>query len=937
MCPDATTVSGKRDPSMAAPSSLTFGALLKRHRLAAGLTQEGLAERAGVSARGVQDLERGVHAPRADTVRLLANALGLDGEAHAALIETLHPELAATPVPTPARLDLPGPPIPPTPLVGREREVAAACAMLRPADRAAPTRLLTLTGPGGVGKTRLALAIAGELAGDFRDGVGWVELAPLRDPGLVATAIAQALGVRESGDRPLTELLASYLAERRLLLVLDNLEHLLPAVPLIATLLAASADLAILATSRARLHLRGEVDIPVAPLAVPGAIGGARPMREGLAGVAAVRLFLERAAEVRPGFMLTEENAPAVAEICRRLDGLPLAIELAAVRVRVLSPAALLTRLEHRLPFLTGGARDLPRRQQTMGDTIAWSHDLLSSEEQALFRRVAVFSGGFTLEAAEWVSGVGSRVPGKAPAPHLSSSDTRHPAPGTLDLIASLVDQSLVRPVEGCGDEPRFTMLETIREYGLIRLSERGEAEDVRRAHAGYCLALAERAESELTGPAQAEWLDRLEAEHANVRSALDWCFGGDETDMAVRLVGAPWHFWQVRGHVGEGRAWAETAVARGNTEPTLARARALRAAGLLAEYHGDYGQAVARHEAAAAVWRVLGDERNLARTLDHLGNCAHDQGDFARAARLHEEALALARKAGDTRGIASALGNLGIMAIHIDQLETARLRLEEALTLLRALDHAHGVAHALSNLGVVAMREGDMERAMPLLAEALGAWRELGDQDEAASTLVKLSEAERLVGNLDRAMARCEEGRELFALLGNMRASAGATSILATIAHEQGDAPRAAALFGASLSRAQEVDDKLTLAASLEGLASLATRGGQAERAARLLGAAAALRDAIGAPVATHLRTGYDRVLAESRAGIDAATFAAAWDEGHALPLDRTISRALALAEELAWSIRAGSVMDPRGLHPSRARPRLRGFPLFGSTHAQS
>ncbi|MDF3040374.1 MAG: hypothetical protein K0Q71_3080 [Thermomicrobiales bacterium] len=418
---------------MAAPSSLTFGALLKRHRLAAGLTQEGLAERAGVSARGVQDLERGVHAPRADTVRLLANALGLDGEAHAALIETLHPELAATPVPTPARLDLPGPPIPPTPLVSREREVAAACAMLRPADRAAPARLLTLTGPGGVGKTRLALAIAGELAGDFRDGVGWVELAPLRDPGLVATAIAQALGVRESGDRPLTELLASYLAERRLLLVLDNLEHLLPAVPLIATLLAASADLAILATSRARLHLRGEVDIPVAPLAVPGAIGGARPMREGLAGVAAVRLFLERAAEVRPGFMLTEENAPAVAEICRRLDGLPLAIELAAVRVRVLSPAALLTRLEHRLPFLTGGARDLPRRQQTMGDTIAWSHDLLSSEEQALFRRVAVFSGGFTLEAAEWVSGVGSRVPGKAPAPTSPHPTpvTRLPAPST--------------------------------------------------------------------------------------------------------------------------------------------------------------------------------------------------------------------------------------------------------------------------------------------------------------------------------------------------------------------------------------------------------------------------------------------------------------------------------------------------------------------------
>jgi predicted ATPase/transcriptional regulator with XRE-family HTH domain len=874
---------------MSSTSAITFGSLLKRYRRAAGLSQEALAERAGVSARGVQDLERNVRvAPRPETLRLLLAALALNDADRAALIAAAYPETAALAAPLAFQLALSPLPAPPTPLVGREREIAAACALLEPSLGTGVTRLLTLTGPGGVGKTRVALAVAESLAVDFDGQIAWVDLAPLREANLVASAIARAISVPESSDQPVIAQLTSILAGRRVLLVLDNFEQLLPAASIIATLLAAAPGLVVLVTSRARLRLRGEQELPIPPLAVPGA-GDASPPEE-LAAVAAVRLFVARAAEVHPGFALTARNAAAVGKICRRLDGLPLAIELAAARVKFLPPPALLSRLESRLPLLTGGARDLPLRQQTMRDTIAWSYDLLDPPERTLFRRLAVFSGGFTLEAAEEVGGRDA-AGGTTPRPPFP--------PSVLDLVASLVEHSLVRALPGAA-EPRFEMLETIREFALEQLLASGEADECRRALAAFALDLAERAEPELTGPTQAEWLQRLETEHANVRAAVDWSLAADGAATAELLVGALWHFWQVRGHVGEGRAWAEAALARGGPAPTRTRARALRAAGLLAEYHGDYDRAVERHEAAAAVWRELGDERNLARTLDHLGNCAHDRGDFARAAALHEQALALARRVGDSRGVASALGNLGIMAIQRDELAVARQRLQEALTLLREMNHAHGVGVALSQLGVIALREGDTDRAVALDQEALAVWRKLGDQDETASALVNLGHVLRLQGDLARAGELFAEARRTFAELGNTRGAASALEGLGTVAAARGDGHAATAHYAAGLRLARDADDMLTIATCLEGMAGSLAGDARGERAARLLGAAFALRETIGAPLGAHLQPGYDQTVAETRAAVGEPGFAAAWELGHRLPLPSVIDEALLLADDV-------------------------------------
>jgi predicted ATPase/class 3 adenylate cyclase len=621
-----------------------------------------------------------------------------------------------------------------TSFVGRERETSEAKRLLGAA------RLLTLTGPGGCGKTSLALRVASEVLasehGDaFEDGVFFVALAPINDPGLVVSTIAQTLGVREVGGRPLLDSLKDTLRDKRLLLVLDNFEQVLPAAPLVTDLLAECPTLRILVTSRAVLRVSGERDYPVPPLALPEA-GGALTA-EGLSRYPAVTLFVERALDARPNFMLTDESAAAAVEICARLDGLPLAIELAAARVRLLPPRALLARLARRLPLLVGGPRDLPARQQTLRDTIAWSYDLLDPDEQALFRRLGAFVGGFTLEAAEATCAS-------------ATTDVVF-----LDGVASLVEKSLLLQDEPHG-EPRFRMLETIREYALEVLDASGEASDVRRRHATHFLALAEVAEPELQKARQATWFDRLEREHDNLRAAMHWSLESGEEELGLRLAAALGRFWEVRGFLSEGQHWLDRALALATSDPrprlASARAAALSAAGTLAYIRSDYERAVALFQDSLARGRALGDRAGIATSLHNLSRVRFYQGDHESAVALCEESLALRRALADKRGVAMSLNTLGVIARNRGDQGTARALLEESLGLFRELGDRWGIGLLLNNLARVARDLNDWSWTAALCAESLALFREVGDRHGLAWVLSNLAIVAQARGAWPRA-----------------------------------------------------------------------------------------------------------------------------------------------------------------------------------------
>jgi len=834
----------------------TFGDLLKRHRTAAGLTQEALAERACLSRKAVSALECGERlAPRRDTVRLLADALGLTAPDRTGLMAAARP-CAASPAspmdPAPPRDPPCNLPAPPTPLLGREREVARALELLCRDD----VRLLTLSGPAGVGKTRLSLGVAAGLRADYADGVFLVSLAPLSDPALVASAIAQALGLREQGSQSLHDTLMASLHDKRLLLLLDNFEHVAAAAPLLAALLAACPRLRLLVTSRAPVHVRGERVLSVPPLAVPDLT--AMPSLDTLAALPAVALFVQRAEAAVSDFALTAKNATAVAAICVRLDGLPLAIELAAPLVTLLPPPALLARLERRLQLLMGGARDLPERQQTLRAALAWSYDLLHAGEQALFRRLSVFAGGATLEAVEAVCHTAGDVEGDA-----------------LGWLAALVDKSLLRREEGPGGEARVGMLETIREYGREQLTANRELKATGRAHAAYYLDLAEWAEPELRGSEQVVWLERLERDHNNLSAALRWALQSGEraeaseharergtlaehSAMGMRLAGALWQFWWVRGHLSEGRGWLEELLRLDvhGCHPSLVstRAKMLHGAGMLAFNQAEYRRAVALHEESLALYQGLEDRQGIAIALYSLGNVAIKQGEYARAAALYEESLALGRQLRDARGIARALTSLGNVAFEQGDNERAAALFEEGLVLCRKLRANKLIAAVLTNLGNVRRKQGDYGRASLLHEEGLALHRDLGDKYGTALSLVNLGDA----------------------------------------ALDQGDAERAIDLYEESLVLSRTIGDKQNIAYCLEGMARVANVQGRADRAVLLYGAAATLRVAIGAPLPPTDRAAYEPNVAILPTTMGETHFAAAWAAGAALSLEQAIDLAL-------------------------------------------
>ena len=695
-------------------------------------------------------------------------------------------------------------PVSPTPLVGRELDLAAVAATLR--DPA--VRLVTLTGAGGTGKTRLALAVAAELERELADGACFVGLAALTDPELVGATVARALDVAERPGEPLEHVLAEALRGRELLVVLDNCERVAAAAPLVSALLAEAPGLLVLATSRTPLRLRGEHELPVPPLPVP--------RREDAGDAAAlarnpsVALFAARARAVRPDFRLGAASAPAVAEICRSLDGLPLALELAAARCGVLAPQELLARLERRLDVLTGGPRDLPARQQTLRAAIDWSHDLLERPARELFAALAVFSGGCTLAAAEAVCGA------------------------DLDAVSALVEQSLLRRDEAAPGEPRFRMLETIREYARERLDELPAAGELRRRHAEHFLALAEQAEQHLTGPEAPVWLERLEREHDNLRAALAWAGADPERhELELRLAAAAQYFWRMRGHLGEGRRWLEAALARGGEAPVPVRGRALHAAAIFVDRQGDHAEARRLYEESLALFRTAGDDRLVARTLAELGGMAILEEDYDRAIELYDETIPLFRESGDLRALTVTLSNLA------------------------------------SAVGL----QGDYERARELGHEALALARERGDGDQMGISLHNLGRNALSREAFDEAAGHFRESIEVGVGLGYKELLAYCLLGCGELATASGEARAAARLLGAGAAQFDELgvplgpEEREGYARSLERLRDELGEG----ELERLLatGRALPLEDAVGEALALACAVPARRGRRPGRAGV--------------------------------------------------------------------
>ncbi|MGZ0146586.1 ATP-binding protein [Kribbella sp. WER1] len=783
-----------------------FGGLLRRHRREAGLSQEGLAELAGLSVDAIAALERGRRrAPRAQTLRLLADALRLGDQDRLRLTAAARQETDT------ARMPLRPPPVPTSELVGRSTELTTTTRLLRQRI----TRLLTLTGPGGVGKTRLMQAVTSQVADAFQDGVCWVPLAPLTDPEAVVPAVAEAIGLQSR----LASDIAEQIGRSAILLVLDNCSHVLATVEdLCATLLEYCPNLSILLSSRELLRVAGESVYVVPALSLPYD-------EDHLESSEAVRLFVERA--TARGYDPTGQ-LDQVARVVRRLEGMPLAIELAAARTTVMTIEELASELETSFGILAGGSRTLSPRQQSMYGAIEWSHALLTSAEQEMFAQLSVFKGGWTLGAATAVlSGVRTRVEG-------------------LDLIGRLADKSLIKVARRDG-VTRYYMLAVIREFAADRLDAAGDADATAARHATYYLSLTEEAEGRLRGPEQREWLDRLEAELANLRAAMAWSVRTGAVSEALRLAGGLWLFCYLRGHYAEGSQWLERALGLGDA-PDLApaRAKANLGSGTLAFLQCEYDAATERLQLALTQYKELGDKAGTAMVLQRLGGVARERGDYVAAEDLHCESYDLYESLGDRAGMAWAHNHLGFVAWLRGDLEIGARRCRRARDSFRVVGDGEGLAWSLISLGTIAQYGGELVEAEELLQESLALSQQLGYREGVAWSLNQLGIVERRRGLTERAVHLLDE----------------------------------------SLAEHRDLGDRWRSASVLEELAAVAQHRGRSEYAAFLLGAADEVREVIQAPVPRIEQPDYESTRTAVESSLDRQTLHTAWSAGRSAPL---------------------------------------------------
>ncbi len=908
---------------MGSVAQSTFCTLLRRFRLAAGLTQAALAERAGLSERAVNDLERDPRrTPRLETVNLLAEALNLSPADRARLLAAARPQteaagpeqLSATEMlpatrhqgqtaaedidvtstaPFAVPLEPPNAPLllsghllaAPGPFVGRVHDVAAVCSHLREPG----VRLLTLTGPGGIGKTRLALEVAARLQSTYADGACFVSLGSLTDRALVLPTIAAALGIPESTHHSAALRLTETLRAREVLLVLDNFEQVSAAAIDVGHMLSTCPTVTILVTSRVVLHLAREREYPVSPLTIPDPSQHLSEPSE-LMTYDAVALFAQRARAVLPDFTLTAANARVVADICVRLEGVPLAIELAAARIKLLPPATLLARLDQQLAVLTGGPQDVPERQRTVRATLDWSYSLLKPGQQTLFRRLAVFAGGWTLEAAEGVcAGAGSGTVASAnPRPDV-------PRSAVLDLLGHLVDHSLVL-VQRHEGAVRYRLLETVRQYALEALHEAGEEGELRDQHLAWFLQLAEEIESQTWIMPFPAALSALQPEEDNFRAALVWSRQRDASGQTtLRLAGTLTIFWQAVGAVNEGRSVLRDALARADpTARTSARARALMAAGHLASLQTDPAGASPQLEDALAIFEELGDDRNLARALTVAARVWHWKGDDQRAfTNAREKSLNICRTLGDLRALCETLWLWADLTLDRGDYLTAHRQLDECLLLCRQLNESLTLSFPLISLARVACAEGDTPRARMLAEEGL-ARRNGAPRWLLAIALNSLGEVERCADCPERAADLFTQALLIFRTQDDRAGIAWSLHNFGHVALREGDGHRASELFAEALTARHQHGYAPGIASELAGMAGVCCLAGVWSQAARLLGAAEALLESSRSVLAPADMMAYEQAVATVRTNMEASKLDEAWAAGRARPPAQIIAEAL-------------------------------------------